>query len=147
MIAVVQRVTEAAVTVEREQYHAAIGPGLCVLLGVEQGDSDDDAKWMAGKLARLRIFRDEHDKMNRSVQDVAGEILLVSQFTLAGDCAKGNRPSFVSAAEPGEGRRLYELVGKLLQTEHCLCVKTGIFGAMMHVSLVNDGPVTLIVQR
>lgn len=147
MIAVVQRVTEAAVTVAAEQYHAAIGHGLCVLLGVQAGDDEAEADWMAGKLARLRIFRDEHDKMNRSVQEVAGEVLLVSQFTLAGDCAKGNRPSFVAAAEPELGRSLYERVGSALAHEHGLVVKTGVFGAMMQVSLVNDGPVTLIVRR
>lgn len=134
-------------TVEAEGYRAAIGHGLCVLLGVEQGDGDADAQWMAGKLARLRIFRDDQDKMNRSVQDVAGEVLLVSQFTLAGDCAKGNRPSFIAAADPDQGRALYELVGRLLHSEHGLGVKTGVFGAMMQVSLVNDGPVTLIVRR
>jgi len=146
MIAVVQRVTEAAVTVETEGYHAAIGLGLCVLLGVEQGDSEADARWMAGKIARLRIFRDEQDKMNRSVQDVSGQVLLVSQFTLAGDCAKGNRPSFINAAEPDLGRALYELVGDMLASEHRVPVKTGVFGAMMQVNIVNDGPVTLIVR-
>lgn len=146
MIAVVQRVTHAAVRVQAKRYARSIGPGLCVLLGVEQGDTKEDAAWMAGKLARLRIFRDDNDKMNRSVQDIGGEILLVSQFTLAGDCAKGNRPSFVRAAEPTLGEALYETVGELLSSEHKVPVKTGVFGAMMLVEIANDGPVTLIVR-
>ena len=146
MIAVIQRVTRASVSVEAGKYHAAIRNGLCVLLGVEQGDTETEAEWIAGKLARLRIFRDDDDKMNRSVQDVGGEILLISQFTLAGDCSRGNRPSFVQAAEPALGERLYESVAALLRTDHNLNVETGIFGAMMQVELVNDGPVTLIVH-
>ena len=145
MIAVVQRVSRASVTVEATQYHAQINEGLCVLLGVEAGDDDAQAAWMAGKLARLRIFRDDQDRMNRSVQDISGSILLISQFTLAGDCSKGNRPSFVKAAHPDIGERLYELVATMLR-EHDLPVEMGIFGAMMDVELVNDGPVTLIVR-
>ena len=147
MIAVVQRVTRASVTVEAEGYCAAIGPGLCVLLGVVEGDTEKEADWMAGKLAHLRIFRDDRNKMNRSVQDITGQVLLVSQFTLAGDCRKGNRPSFVAAADPELGNRLYERVAHQLATEHEVPVATGVFGAMMEVSLVNDGPVTVIVQR
>ncbi len=145
MIAVVQRVSRASVTVEADRFRAQIGPGLCVLLGVEDGDDDAQAAWMAGKLARLRIFRDDDDRMNQSVQDIGGSILLVSQFTLAGDCAKGNRPSFIKAAAPDIGERLYTLVASQLR-EHSLPVETGIFGAMMDVELVNDGPVTLIVR-
>jgi len=147
MIAVVQRVTQAAVSVTETDYHAAIGPGLCVLLGVEQGDTQDEAAWIAGKLARLRIFRDDEGKMNRSVQDIGGSVLVVSQFTLAGDCRKGNRPSFVNAADPAEGERLYEAVCNALEIEQHLPVKRGQFGAMMQVQLTNDGPVTLIVDR
>lgn len=147
MIAVVQRVTEAAVSVEAENSHVAIGPGICVLLGVESGDGEAEAAWIASKLAKLRIFRDEQGRMNRSVQDIGGDVLLVSQFTLAGDCSKGNRPSFIRAAEPATGESMYEHVAALLREDHDLPVKTGIFGAMMDVSLVNDGPVTLIVQR
>ena len=146
MIAVVQRVLEASVSVEAENYQAAIGPGLCVLLAVEQNDDDRQAQWMAGKLARLRIFRDAEDKMNRSVQDIGGSILLISQFTLAGECSKGNRPSFIAAAAPAEGDRLYQRVGSLLRSEHHLEVQTGIFGAMMKVHILNDGPVTLVVR-
>ncbi len=147
MIAVVQRVTEATVTVEATGYRASIGPGLCVLLAVERDDTSDDALWMTGKLARLRIFRDHQDKMNRSVQEVDGRILLVSQFTLAGDCTRGNRPSFVNAAEPEAGERLFNLVQEHLVNEYGLVVATGVFGAMMQVHLVNDGPVTLVIRR
>ena len=146
MIAVVQRVARAAVSVDAENYRAEIGPGLCVLLGVETGDGAEQAQWMAGKLARLRIFRDENDKMNRSVQDIGGEMLVISQFTLAGDCTQGNRPSFITAARPEEGQRWYEDVCRRLREEHKLPVKTGIFGAMMEVEIINDGPVTLIVR-
>ncbi|MDY7108260.1 MAG: D-aminoacyl-tRNA deacylase [Planctomycetota bacterium] len=147
MIAVVQRVSEASVTVEEADHREAIGPGLCVLLGVERGDGEAEADWMAGKIARLRIFRDDEGRMNRSVQDIGGAVLVVSQFTLAGDCRKGNRPSFVNAADPAEGERLYELCCALIERGHGLAVRKGVFGAMMQVSIVNDGPVTLIVQR
>ena len=133
-------------SVTAENYRAEIGPGLCVLLGVETGDGAEQAQWMAGKLARLRIFRDDQDKMNRSVQDIAGELLVISQFTLAGDCTQGNRPSFITAARPEEGRRWYEDVCRRLRDEHHLPVKMGIFGAMMEVEIINDGPVTLIVR-
>jgi D-tyrosyl-tRNA(Tyr) deacylase len=146
MIAVVQRVGRASVSVEDMGYRAEIGAGLCVLLGVEQGDGEREAGWMAGKLARLRIFRDDEGRMNRSVQDVGGAVLVVSQFTLAGDCMKGNRPSFIHAAEPAVGEQLYERVVALLRDEHDLPVETGVFGAMMEVGLLNDGPVTLIVR-
>jgi len=147
MIAVVQRVSEASVTVGEVGHHEQIGAGLLVLLGVERGDTEREADWMAGKIARLRIFRDDEGKMNRSVQEIAGEILIISQFTLAGDCRKGNRPSFVAAADPTEGERLYEHVGARLAAEHKLPVKRGVFGAMMDVALVNDGPVTLVIRR
>ncbi len=147
MIAVVQRVREASVSVEAEGYDARIGRGLCVLLAVEGGDTEQPADWMANKLARLRIFADEQGRMNRSVLDVGGEVLLISQFTLAGDCTRGHRPSFDNAAEPQLGRRLYERVAQRLAGESGVVVKTGVFGAMMQVSLVTDGPVTVIVQR
>jgi len=147
VIAVVQRVREASVSVEEDGYSAAIGQGLCVLLAVEGGDTEQPADWMANKLARLRIFADERDRMNRSVLEVGGEVLLISQFTLAGDCARGHRPSFEKAAEPQLGRELYERVAKRLAAEHGVVVKTGVFGAMMQVSLVNDGPVTVILHR
>jgi D-tyrosyl-tRNA(Tyr) deacylase len=146
MRALVQRVRHASVDVEATAHHAEIGPGLLVLLGVEQGDTDDDATWIAGKLVRLRIFRDDEGRMNRSVQDTDGAILLISQFTLAGDCTKGNRPSFVHAAEPEEGNRLYERVARELH-EHGVPTRTGEFGADMQVALVNDGPVTILIER
>ena len=147
MIAVVQRVSKASVKVKEPPHLETIKQGLCILLGVEKGDTNEQAKWMAGKLARLRIFADEQGKMNRSVEDINGEILLVSQFTLAGDCTKGNRPSFAKAAAGELGKELYEVVGQCLQDDHCLPVKYGVFGAMMNVSIDNDGPVTLIVRK
>lgn len=146
MIAVVQRVRGAAVDAPAEGHHAAIGPGAVVLLAVESGDGDAEVQWMARKIAHLRIFPDDAGRMNRSVRDVAGEILLISQFTLAGDCTRGNRPSFAGAAEPEEGRRLYERVGTLLESEESVPVGRGRFGAAMQVALVNDGPVTIILR-
>lgn len=153
MIALVQRVSRAEVRVREEAdgapgtHRAAIGVGLCVLLGVETGDRAVEADWAADKLARLRIFADDEGRMNRSVLDVRGAILLVSQFTLAGDVQKGNRPSFVGAAPPAEGAALYERVATRLRRAHGLDVGTGSFGASMEVELVNDGPVTIIVPR
>ena len=146
MISVVQRVSRASVSIAADGYRASIGPGLCVLLGVEQGDTERDVSWMAKKLAHLRIFRDENDKMNLSVQDVKGAVLLVSQFTLSGDCTRGNRPSFVRAAPPEHGDRLYRMIADRLRQEHGVPVQTGVFGAMMDVSLINDGPVTIILR-
>ncbi len=147
MIAVVQRVVEAAVTVESHGYKAGIGRGLCVLLAVEKTDGEGDADWMARKLARLRVFPDRKHGMGRSVQDVGGEVLLVSQFTLVADCRKGNRPGFDTAASPERGRVLIDRVAHQLRTEHDLTVACGVFGAMMQVHIMNDGPVTLIVRR
>ena len=124
---------------------SAIGKGLLILCGVGQGDTDEDARWLAGKTARLRIFEDDQGKMNLPLEAVGGSTLVVSQFTLYGDCRKGNRPSFVAAADPEEGNRLYELYIAALR-EAGVPVQTGIFRAMMHVELVNDGPVTLILD-
>ena len=146
MIAVVQRVRSASVTVEDPPHHDAIGPGALVLLGVEQHDTEAAADWMATKLTRLRIFRDDEDRMNRSVLDIGGGVLVVSQFTLLGDASKGHRPSFIRAAAPENGRRLYDLVVDRLRAVDDLPVGTGVFGAMMQVELVNDGPVTIIVN-
>lgn len=134
----------AAVRVDR-QVAGEIGHGLLVLLGVAQGDSDDDARWMADKLAQLRIFEDEAGKMNRSVQEVGGGVLLVSQFTLLGDTRKGNRPSFVGAAPPEAANALYESVAGMLRARG-LPVAQGVFRAQMEVESVNDGPVTLLLD-
>ncbi len=147
MIAVIQRVRRANVAVEATGYHAAINSGLCILLGVEVGDEIAQAEWIAEKIAALRIFRDDDGRMNRSVKEVGGEILLISQFTLAGDCRKGNRPSFVRAAPPEVAEPLYEHVARMFTSRHGLSVMTGQFGAMMMVSIENDGPVTLILER
>ena len=144
MRAVVQRVREASVTVAGDTV-AHIGPGLLVLLGVGQGDTDEDAAQLAAKVVHLRIFPDEAGQMNRSVQDVAGALLVVSQFTLYGDARKGRRPSFAQAAPPAEAARLYRrFVDGVSATG--LPVAEGIFQADMDVSLVNQGPVTILLD-
>ncbi len=143
MLAVVQRVREARVEVAG-QVIGAIGQGLLVLLCAERGDTETQAQRLLAKLLKLRIFSDEAGKMNRSVQDVAGGLLLVSQFTLAADTSGGNRPSFTNAAPPDEGRRLYEHFVALARAAHPV-VQTGEFAADMQVHLVNDGPVTIPV--
>lgn len=144
MRAVIQRVSEAQVTVGKSVI-GKIGPGLCVLLGVGKGDSEINAKNLARKIANLRIFEDEQGKLNRSVSETHGEVLVVSQFTLYGDCRKGNRPSFSEAAAPADAERLYELCVARLRAAG-LRVATGRFQAAMTVALVNDGPVTLILE-
>jgi D-tyrosyl-tRNA(Tyr) deacylase len=147
MKAIVQRVTKASVVVDAPAYKASIGNGLCVFLGVEDSDKDAQAIWIANKLANLRVFRDEQGKMNCSLKDNNGELLLISQFTLAGDCSKGNRPSFINAADPEIAEPLVLRVSEILKTVHEIPVQTGVFGAMMQIELINDGPVTLIVER
>jgi D-aminoacyl-tRNA deacylase len=137
--ALVQRVSEAAVSVEGEDV-ARIGPGLLVLLGVRQGDGAEQADRIAAKLKRLRIFEDTEGRMNLSVDDVGGEVLCVSQFTLYGEARKGNRPSFVEAASPEVAEPLYEHVREALGAQG------GRFGARMRVSLVNEGPVTIMLE-
>ena len=139
MRAVVQRVREAAVTVEGREV-ARIRSGLLVLLGVGRGDGPDEADRIAGKIERLRVFEDAEGRMNLSVREVDGELLVVSQLTLYGDTRKGNRPSFVDAAPPEGAEPLYERVRNLLGAQG------GEFGARMQVSLVNDGPVTLLLE-
>jgi len=142
--AVLQRAGRGGVTVDGEPV-ASTGPGLVVLLGVAEGDGDDEARWMAAKIARLRIFEDDAGKMNRSVLDVNGDVLLVSQFTLLADCRKGRRPSFTDAAPAREGERLYLRVAELLRGEG-LAVETGRFGSRMTVAIENDGPVTIVLD-
>lgn len=144
MRAVVQRVTAAKVTVG-DRVTGEIGPGLLVLLGVDQGDGPTDLHYIASKVRDLRIFADADGKMNKSVLDSQGGVLVVSQFTLSGDARNGRRPSFASAAPPQIARALYEEVVRELQTSG-LQVATGEFQAMMQVALVNDGPVTILLD-
>ncbi|MBL7223795.1 MAG: D-tyrosyl-tRNA(Tyr) deacylase [Candidatus Brocadiae bacterium] len=144
MIAVIQRVSRASVTVDGETA-GAIARGLLVLLGVRKGDGDAQADALARKIGGLRIFADDEGKMNRSCAEAGGAMLVVSQFTLCGDCRKGRRPSFEPAAPPAEATRLYErFCGRL--REQGYRVETGVFGAMMDVELVNDGPVTFVLD-
>jgi len=145
MKAVIQRVRFASVTVEQDLV-ARIPHGILVLLGVEKGDNQAKANWLAEKIAGLRIFSDADGKMNLSITEVGGELLVVSQFTLAGNCSKGKRPSFDTAAPPDEGKHLYEYFVSAVKSLG-LPVQTGIFQADMQVSLVNDGPVTFILER
>ncbi len=144
MKAVIQRVTQSSVSVENKKI-GSIDQGLMVLLGVGLEDSEKAADYLAEKIVHLRIFEDENGKMNRSLLDVWGKMLVVSQFTLLGDCSKGRRPSFIKAAPPDKAEALYE---RFVQKVRQLGVEaaTGQFGAMMQVALVNDGPVTLIVE-
>jgi D-tyrosyl-tRNA(Tyr) deacylase len=143
--AVIQRVSRAKVTIAGE-VSGEIGPGLVVLLGVAPEDTRENAKWLAEKIVGLRIFKDAEKKMNLGVQDIGGSILVVSQFTLYGDCQKGKRPSFIGAARPEVAIPLYETFVNEIRALG-VPVATGQFGAMMQVELVNDGPVTLIVEK
>ena len=144
MRAVVQRVSEASVRVERE-LKGEIGPGLVVLLGVQVGDGEDDADALVDKVLNLRIFPDEAGQMNRSVLDTRGSLLVVSQFTLLGDARKGRRPSYIDAARPEEADRLYIRFVERLRSSQ-LTVATGVFRAVMDVALVNEGPVTILLD-
>lgn len=141
---VIQRVIEAQVTVAGQQV-SRIGKGLLVYLGVGKGDDLKDAEFIADKLVNLRVFADEAGKMNKSVVEVGGSILLVSNFTLHGDCRKGRRPSFDAAAEPDIANQLYEKLAELI-VQQGISVQKGAFGQYMHVSSVNDGPVTFILD-
>jgi D-aminoacyl-tRNA deacylase len=145
MRAVIQRVTRASVEVKQEIV-GQIGRGLLVFLGVESADSREDILWLAGKIARLRIFSDENGAMNLSVQDLAGDLLVVSQFTLFASTRKGNRPSFLHAAEPEQANQLYEEFCQQLESEIARPVRRGIFGANMQIDLVNEGPVTIWID-
>jgi D-aminoacyl-tRNA deacylase len=142
--AVVQRVSSASVSVDGAVI-SSISKGLLVLLGVAGDDSEADAQYLADKSANLRIFSDDEGKMNLSVSDIRGEVLVVSQFTLYGDCRKGRRPSFIAAARPEKAESLYEIYTSALTTMGLEC-KTGVFQAHMDVELVNDGPVTILLD-
>lgn len=145
MKALIQRVKRASVTIDGELY-SQIGKGILVFLGVEKGDKKENADKLVEKLINLRIFEDENEKMNLSLKDVHGEMLVVSQFTLCGDCKKGTRPSFDKAELPQRANELYEyFVANVKKT--CTPCETGRFAAMMDVSLVNDGPVTFMIEK
>jgi D-aminoacyl-tRNA deacylase len=144
MKAVLQRASKASVVVEGQQV-GAIGAGFVLLVCVEQQDTEAECNFLAKKCSELRIFNDENGKMNLSLQDVGGAVLLISQFTLAAEWKKGRRPGFTGAASPDEGKRLYEYFGKTLEGLG-IHVEYGVFGAHMEVSLVNDGPVTLMLD-
>ena len=145
MRAVLQRVTRARVTIDGEEV-GAIGPGLLVLLGVTHADTAAEARWLAEKAVGLRVFNDADGKMNLGVTDVGGSVLVVSQFTLYGDAQKGRRPSFIDAARPEQAEPLYEAFVTAVRAQG-VPVATGRFGAMMQVELVNDGPVTIILEK
>lgn len=145
MRVLLQRVKEASVKVE-EQTVGQIDAGYLLLVGVTHEDTEQEVNWLADKVAGLRVFEDEDEKMNLSIQDVAGKVLSVSQFTLYGDTSKGRRPAFTQAAKPDIAERLYDQFNDRLRT-HGLVVETGKFGAMMDVGLVNDGPVTLMLEK
>lgn len=145
MRAVLQRVSHASVAVEGEETRSIEG-GLLILLGVEPTDDESKAKWLTEKCANLRIFPDDEGRMNRSLLDIEGEALVISQFTLYGDARKGRRPSFVGAADPSIAEPLYEKFASLLQELGVAKVAKGTFGAHMKVTLLNDGPVTLILE-
>lgn len=141
---VIQRVNHASVTIDGS-VHGKIGKGYMVLIGIGQGDTEEDADRHLKKLLNLRIFEDEAGKMNLSLKDVGGELLLVSQFTLYGDCRRGNRPGFTDAAPPAEAEALYDYIVEQARLEIPV-VETGVFGADMKVALENDGPVTIIME-
>ena len=143
---VVQRVKNAKVEVD-EKVVGKIGKGFLVLLGITHDDTKEIADYLVKKLCNLRVFEDENEKMNLSLKDVEGELLIVSQFTLYADCSKGNRPSFISAAKPEKAEELYNYFCEKCNKEYELKVEKGIFGADMKVSLLNDGPVTIIIEK
>ena len=147
MRAIVQRVNYASVKIQEQNYHQEIGKGLLILLGIKSGDTEKEVVFVADKCANLRIFEDADDKMNISVKDVGGEILIISQFTLYGETSKGNRPNFTNAAKPDEAIPLYK---KFISRMKIILgedkVKEGIFGAMMDIESVNYGPVTVLVE-
>jgi D-tyrosyl-tRNA(Tyr) deacylase len=144
---VVQRVSEGGVKIPEKNHNQIIGKGMVVLLGIKNGDSENDANYLADKCSSLRIFEDKNEKMNLSLKDIDGEALVISQFTLYGDAARGNRPGFTDAAKPDEAIPLYEkFIRRMKENLNEVKVKTGIFGAMMEVKIINDGPVTIIID-
>jgi len=145
MRAVIQRVSQASVTVDSSTT-GSIATGLLVFLGIEDADSEEDLAWLSSKIVNLRIFNDENGVMNKSVLDVAGDILLVSQFTLHASTKKGNRPSYIRASKPGFAIPMYEHLIKQLEKDLGKKIETGIFGADMKVALLNDGPVTIVID-
>jgi D-tyrosyl-tRNA(Tyr) deacylase len=145
MRAVIQRVTQASVSVG-SNLKSRIGSGLLILLGIEEADGQEDIEWLSGKICRMRIFNDKDGVMNLPVTEVNGEILVISQFTLHASTKKGNRPSYIHAARPETAIPLYEKFVMLLSSDLGKDVKTGEFGAMMHIQLINDGPVTIIID-
>lgn len=145
MITVIQRVSESSVKIDGK-IKAQVGIGLMVLLGIEEADTQEDIDWLSKKIVNLRIFPDENGVMNRSVLEVGGEILLISQFTLHASTKKGNRPSYIKAAKPDFAIPMYEKIIQALESELGKSIGTGEFGADMKVSLVNDGPVTIVID-
>lgn len=143
---IVQRVSHASVRIDGAIV-GEIGRGFLLLVGITHNDTEADADYLAKKVAQLRVFEDEAGKMNRALQDVGGAVLSVSQFTLYGDCAHGNRPSFVDAARPEQAKPLYDYFNRQLRDAYGLRVETGHFGAEMKVELINDGPVTILLER
>jgi D-tyrosyl-tRNA(Tyr) deacylase len=145
MRAVIQRVSEASVTIDGS-ITARIGPGLLVLLGVEEIDDADDVEWLSGKIAKMRIFPDAEGKMNLSLVESGGEVMVVSQFTLHASTKKGNRPSFIRASAPAHSEPLYEAFCRAMELETGKAAARGVFGADMKIALVNDGPVTIVID-
>lgn len=145
MRVVIQRVNSASLSIDKEIY-SYIGKGLLILIGVENEDTKEDAEWLSKKIVQLRIFGDDNDLMNLSLQDIDGEILVVSQFTLYASTKKGNRPSFVRSAKPSTAEPLYEYFIQQISTHVNKEIKRGVFGADMKINLVNDGPVTIVID-
>lgn len=147
MRALVQRVTEGSVLIVEQKYYSEIKKGMVILLGVKEGDTEEDLNFVADKCSNLRIFEDENEKMNLSLKEINGEVLVISQFTLYGDARKGNRPSFTDAARPEVAEAMYEkFITRMKNNLSDDKVKSGVFGAMMMVKIFNDGPVTILVE-
>ncbi len=145
MRVILQRVTRARVVIDNQEV-GCVGQGLLLLVGIHKDDTPEAIDFLAAKCAEIRVFADDQGKMNLSLREVHGEALVVSQFTLLGDCRKGRRPSYADAAPPEKGKELYERFVKQLR-KHIPKVQTGVFGAMMQVELINDGPVTLVMEK